>query len=524
MFEKFNLASAHVDDHVANGKGKHVAIFYRNHATTYEKLLELTNRAGNILKNRFAVEPENRVLLALKDSPELIYFFLSAMKIGAVPIVINPQSRPESLEYYLNDSRAKIVVFDNTSAPKINEVKNRLAFTKEFLSTQIDEFQTLMRESSRTLVAMNTSKDDVAYWVYTSGTTGKPKAAVHLHHDLMYSVPSYARYVLSASEKDIFYSTSKLCFSYGRVNSMHMPLMLGASVVLDSEKPDPERVVKIIDEFKVSLFFSVPTFYNTLIRYHEGTKGKKSWKGGESLRHCISAGENLPATTYRNWKALTNKEILDGLGSSEAEYIFVTNFPGKSRPGSLGQLVPGWEAKVVQKDGSGIEIGVGKKRTKQSSELIGNLWVKSDSIAAQYWRRHSDSKDTFVGDWYNTHDVVRVDWQGRFYYVGRSDDLFKVRGMWVSPHDIEDIVLSAPSVLECAVVSERDDSGMDRPRAFVRLRNDVDTNVAISQIQELCNKKLLPHQRPYSILRVSEIPKTQTGKIQRYILRAAEQE
>lgn len=505
--EEFNIASLHVDEHVRKGHADKTAIFYEEESITYGQLLDSVNRAGNALMG-LGVKPENRVMISLSDSPELVSTFLGAMKIGAVPFAVSPSSTPGDFEHYLNDSRAEVAVINSRVRSQLDKIRQGLKFLKKELVVGGGSYDDAVRNSSPSLEAFEANRDDVAYWVYTSGTTGRPKAAVHLHHDLFFSVLSYAKHVVNAGPKDIFYSTSKLSFSYGRVNSVHMPLMVGGSVFLDSEKPEPQMVSRNLEKYGVTLFFSVPTFYNSLVRYVESEGSRATFS---KLRLAISAGEPLPATICTKWTEATGVEILDGLGSSEAEYIFISNFPGRSRPGCSGELIPGWEAKLVDEDGTSIE----------EAGRVGVLWIRSDSTAAFYWNRHTDSQGTFVGEWYNTRDVLYRDEKGYFYYVGRSDDLFKVKGMWVSPSEVEDALLSHPAVAECAVIGQADEIGLTKPKAYLALKQ------GLAESQELANdirthaqRQLAPYKVPAWTVFVPEIPKTITGKLQRYKLRA----
>lgn len=504
--EEFNIASLHVDEHVNKGYGDKTAIFYEDRRISYRELLDSINRVGNALIG-LGLKHGNRVMISLSDSPELVSSFLGAIKLGAIPFVASPASNAEEFEHYLYDSRAEVAVINGQVKSKLDKFRHRLRFLKNELVVGESSYDDAVGNSSPLLEPFETYRDDIAYWVYTSGTTGRPKAAVHLHRDLFFSVLSYAKHVVRAAPEDVFYSTSKLSFSYGRVNSMHMPLMVGGSVFLDSEKPEPQKVLRNIDTLRVTLFFSVPTFYNSMVRYLESEIGPV---GFSKLRLAVSAGEPLPATIYDRWTEATGVEILDGLGSSEAEYIFISSFPGRSTPGCSGELIPGWEAKLVDEDGK-IVADPGK---------VGVLWIKSDSTAAFYWNRQEDSQTTFLGEWYNTRDMLYKDEKDYFYYVGRSDELFKVKGMWVSPSDVEDALLSHKAVAECAVVGRADERGLIKPNAYVVLKlGFAESEQLAGDIQSHAREKLAPYKVPARILFVSDIPKTVTGKLQRYKFR-----
>lgn len=514
--ETFNMATVLVDRHLAEGRGDRVAIYYRDQIITYGDLLRRVNRAGNALRNH-GIEIEDRVILFMADQPAFIESFVGAMKIGAVPVPINVISTPEELAYYLDDSRAAAIVLDADLVPRLPEVPPRYLkcmFVVGSTSphpgeglTQVPYYAELA-EASDELEAEPTHKDDPSYWLYSSGTTGQPKGTVHLQRDMVVCTSTWLRNVTRPTDSDINYSASKLPFSYGLVNGLYQPLLAGIATVLVSEPSSPPLIAETIKRYHPTVFFSVPTLYNLMLREREAGNLDLDLS---SVRCCISAGEALPAAIYERWHKTFGIEILDGVGSTEFGYIYLQNLPGHARPGSSGPLLPGYEAKLLDEEGNPVPLGE-----------IGEMHIHSDSFAAYYWKKRERSKDTFRGPWLKTGDRFWQDADGYYYYAGRGDDMFKTSGQWVSPIEVEGALLRHASVAETAVIGCGDSDGLIKPKALVVLRaGHYATPDLVSKLQDHAKAELAPdyYKYPRWVEFVTDLPKTATGKIQRYKLR-----
>ncbi|HEY7868817.1 MAG TPA: benzoate-CoA ligase family protein, partial [Methylomirabilota bacterium] len=344
-----------------------------------------------------------------------------------------------------------------------------------------------------------------AFWLYSSGSTGRPKGAVHLHHDSVICVDTYARQVLGMTERDRTVSAAKLFFAYGLGNNMSFPLGVGGQGVLYPHRPTPEAMFELIQRHRPTLFFGVPTLYAAMLQIKEAEKRYDL----STLRFCVSAGEALPEEIYRRWQERFGVEILDGIGTTEILHIFLSNRPGRARPGSSGPVVPGYEAVVVDDDGRPMPAGE-----------VGNLRVKGDSTMAYYWNQHEKTKDTLVGHWIQTGDKYYQDGDGYFWYCGRADDMLKVGGIWVSPIEVENTLMSHPAVLEVAVVGQADSDELIKPKAFVVLKDGHTAAPTLeTELKTFVKDKIAPYKYPRWIAFVPDLPKTATGKIQRFKLR-----
>jgi benzoate-CoA ligase family protein len=507
--EQFNMATALVDRHLQAGRGDRVAVYYGDQQLTYWELAALVNRTGNGLLS-LGIGLEDRVVLLLPDCPEFIATFLGAMKIGAVPVPVNTLATDEDLAYYLNDSRARAVVLTDECLARVEALRPRLPYLRHVVllgepRPGTESFAALVGSQRSELPAAPTSRDDASYWLYSSGTTGRPKGVVHLHADMVYCTRAYAEQVVGFGEDDISYSASKLFFSYGLVNSLYLPLWSGGAVALNPARPDATTILETIERYRPTLYFSVPTSYAQVIREIETRAQPPDLS---SLRLCISAGEALPPPIYERWRALTGVEVLDGVGSSEIGYIAISNFPGRSRPGTSGELIPGYQARVVDEEGEAVPQGE-----------VGDLWVRSRSTAALYWNQHDRTKQTFVGEWLKTGDKYYLDETGYYVYAGRSDDMLKVGGIWVSPMEVEGVLLAHAEVAEAAVVGVADDAGLVKPKAYVVLKSGAGSDELAQSLQEWVRDRLAHYKYPRTVEFVTELPKTATGKIQRYRLR-----
>lgn len=509
--EEFNLCTFLLDRHLEEGRGSKVAVYYEDKKLTYAEIAEMANRTGNALLE-LGVERENRVVICLPDCPELLASFFGAMKIGAVPVPVNTMALPEDYLYYLNDSRAKVLITNQELAPKMMQVRPDLKFLKHFVVVGKPEpgqlsYYDLIERASGTLEAAPTSKDDMAFWLYSSGTTGKPKGVVHLHHDLLYFMPPHCREVVSMTGDDIVFSSSKLFFSYGRNNSLDSVFLCGASVVLYPDYPRPEKLLEVVEKYRPTLFYSVPSSYWAMLNYIDEKGINPDFS---SVRHCISAGEALPKVVFERWREKFGIEILDGLGSTDVGAIYLSNRPGKIKPGSSGLLLPGFEGKLVDEDGNEVKRGE-----------IGTLWIKNDGTAAFYWNKHQKTKESFFGEWFNTGDKFYQDEDGYFWYAGRADDMIKAGGIWVSPLEVEGILLEHPAVSECAVIGGVDQAGLEKPLACVVLREGYTPSPELErELQNFVRDRAAHYKYPRWVKFVDELPRTSSGKIQRYKLRA----
>ncbi len=506
--ERFNAATVFVDDNVKQGRGDKDAIDYEGQTFTYDQVLEGVNRCGNMLKS-LGVEPENRVMLIALDCPEMVFGFFGAMKIGAVPIPTNTLLKPADYEYLLNDSRAKVVIVSEPLLTTVEQALPNLKYLKHVVvigePRRELSYKDLTDKASEFLKAEEMSKDDAAFWLYSSGTTGFPKGAVHLHHDMLVTSELYAKAVLGIDENDRTLSVAKLFFAYGLGNALYFPFRVGASTILYPGRPEPNAYFQAIEKYKPTIFYGVPTMYAAMLAV-EGTEKQYDLS---SLRVCVSAGEALPAAFYERWKQKFQVEILDGIGSTEILHIFISNRSGRVKPGASGELVEGYEAKVVDENGQPVKQGE-----------VGDLLIKGDSTCAYYWNKHEKTKETIIGEWIRTGDKYMQDADGYFWYQGRSDDMLKAGGIWVSPVEVENTLVQHPAVLEAGVVGHADEDTLVKPMAFVVLKQGYNSSDELAkELQNFVKDKIAPYKYPRWIKFVPELPKTATGKIQRYKLR-----
>jgi benzoate-CoA ligase family protein len=509
----FNVATYFVDRNVLEGRAQNVAIECGDERVTYEQLFERTNRAGNALRT-LGVHPKERVLLLLLDSPDFLYSFFGAIKIGAVAVPVNTQAKPHDYEYILNDSCARVAIVSESLLPQLEAIRREnLRYLREIIvvggakpASRHPRLSQLMDQASPDLAAQPTTKDDPAFWLYSSGSTGVSKGCVHLHHDMVVSAHHYAHAILKINERDRCFGVARLFFAYGLGNAGYFPLSVGATTILSPARPTPAGIYADIERYRPTLFFSVPTNYAALLDHHR--------PGGpdfdlSSIRHAVSAGEALPAPLFERFRQRFHVEILDALGSTESLHMVTSNRPGEIKPGSSGKILPGFEAKITDESG----------RPAAPNE-IGDLWVKCDSLCAGYWNQPEKTKHTFVGEWFRTGDKYRQDEDGFFWYAGRSDDLFKVHGLWLSPAEVESTLLAHPVVLEAAIIARDDEAGLAKPAAYVVLKREFAPNENLArELQDFVAERIGGYKRPRWIEFLQELPKTATGKLQRFKLR-----
>jgi benzoate-CoA ligase family protein len=499
--ERYNVGADLLERNLEAGRANKLAIASAAKDVTYGELFQLACGAAQALRD-LGVRREERVLIVGYDSPGWVAAFLGAIRLGAVPVPVNPLlQRSEDYDHFIDDSLARVVVVDANTEEKLSSAVARAAVTPRLLRAEE------ISPGPETAVAP-TRKDDMAFWLYSSGSTGKPKAVVHLQHDIPYTCVTYAEQVLGITERDITFSTTGLFHAYGFGNNFTFPYWVGASSVLHAGRNTPATVLETIEKRRPTLFFSAPTLYNAILNF-EGAKNRDL----SSIRHCVAAAEALPAEVWRRWKDAFGLTILDGVGSTEMLHIYCSNRLDDVRPGSSGKPVPGYELKILDEEGGPAPIG-----------QAGDLYVKGDSALAFYWAQHEKTKRSVLGEWFFTGDRYRIDEDGFHWYEGRSDDMIKVSGLWVSPIEIESALLEHPAVAESAVVGIGVE-GFTKIKAFVIIKGEAAPDDAlVVELQEHCKSRLQRFQYPHLIEFVPDLPKTVTGKIQRYKLREPSRE
>ena len=524
--ETFNVATYFVDRNVLEGRGEKTAIECGEERISYRQLLERTNRVGNALR-QLGVRIEERVALLLLDTPEFLYSFFGIIKIGAVAVPVNTYLKTHEYEYLLNDSRARVVLVSEGLLPHLQSIpRERLKYLSEIVvvrgrskqhsslrqqsvgqqSLGLQSLDQLMENASPELEAEPTRKDDAAFWLYSSGSTGPPKGCVHLHHDMVVCSELYARNILRMNEHDRCYSVARLFFAYGLGNAGYFPLGCGATTIFSPARPTPETVYTDIERYRPTLFFSVPSNYAALLAYRREDRAEFDLS---SVREAISAGESLPAPLFERFKQRFGVEILDSLGSTETLQMVIASRPGEARPGSSGKIIPGYEARIV--DDSGCSV---------APREIGNLLIKGDSTCAGYWNQHEKTKETFEGHWFRTGDKYYQDEEGYFWYAGRANDLFKVSGRWLSPAEVESALIAHPAIREAEVIARDDENGLTKPAAYVVVNDGfIGSDQLSRELQAWVAERIGNYKSPRWIEILPELPKTATGKLQRYKLR-----
>jgi benzoate-CoA ligase family protein len=500
-----DTVAAFLDEHVAIGEGERPAIVTPSGATSYARLLELVNRTGHVLREAGA-GIEQRVALWLPDGVAWAAAFFGAVRVGAVAVPMSTRLAPGVCAELLRDSRARVLVADPALAralapwlPDLPHLRSVIEAGEGASAPSLEQRQAAARID---LNPEPLTGDDMAVWLYTSGTTGGAKAAMHLHRDLL-ECRHYGIDVLGAGAADRVLATSKLFFAYALGNALLIPLFVGARTFLDARWAEPATVVDNIRAFRPTLFFSVPTFYARLLHAEVPREAFRS------VRACVSAGERLPPELYTAWRERFGVEILDGLGATETIFMVLSNRPGRSQPGSTGTPVPGTSVRLLDAEGHDVADGA-----------PGVLHVRTPSASPAYWNRVDRSRATFLGEWFRTGDVLTRDGDGFHHHLGREDDLFKVAGMWVTPAEVESVLLSHPAVAEAAVVGARDTGGLVKPFAFVVAPNGVAPERLAAELSALAAERLAAHQRPRHIAVVEALPRTATGKLQRFVLKA----
>jgi benzoate-CoA ligase family protein len=502
--ERFQMADYFLFHNLEGGREHKTCVYYRDETYTYGDAARWTNRAGNALRE-LGVEVEDRVLLVLPDCPEFVWTWFAVNRVGGVITMVNPLLPAEDYRYYLEYTRARVAVVHESvlenfapAARDARHLKNVLVVGGE--SGGFHSFAEVVGAQSDELTPADTHRDDIAIWLFTSGSTGHPKGAVHLQHDLPYNTECYAKRVLGVNENDLTVSVPKLFFGYATGTNLLFPFAVGGATALFSERSTPEKLFEVIGRYRPTILTSVPTMINAMLNV-AGATGKDL----SSLRFCLSAGEALPVELYKRWVETFGVEILDGIGSAEMFHIYITNRLGDVKPGSLGRVVEGYEAAVVDAEGRGLPPGE-----------MGTLRVRGDSAALCYWQAHEKSKATFAGDWCTTGDQFHVDEEGYYWYHGRTDDMLKVGGVFVAPAEIENCLLRHEAVLEAAVVGHDDGSGLVKPKAFVVPREGHAPGGALAEsIKDFVKSRLALYKYPRWVEFVTSLPKNDRGKIDR---------
>ena len=505
--DNFNVAVPFIDRHIAAGRGAKPAILTVDGRTeSYAELQHAVNRAGNAL-GALGLSPGDRVLMVVKDCPAFFHIFWGAIKAGFVPVPINTLLRAKDYAFMIADSGCAALIYSMEFAAEVEPaltLASRRPAQALAMNGDSGSFDVAMAAAGADLRAAPARPEDDCFWLYSSGTTGSPKGTVHAHRDMAVTAENYAVEVLGITGDDLCFSAAKLFFAYGLGNAMSFPLWVGASVALLPGPPSPEAVFEMIERFKPSLFFGVPTLYAAQLRALESQDWDLS-----SIRLCVSAGEALPGDILRRWQAKTGTSILDGIGSTEALHIFISNRSDRIKAGTSGTPVPGYEAKIIAEDGSLCADGE-----------TGRLLIRGQSTARYYWNNPQKTAETMVDGWLDTGDSYFRDAEGYYQYCGRNDDMMKVGGIWCSPFEIEAKLIEHAAVLEAAVVGGVDEDDLVKPKAFIVLNDAAaDQTALVTALTEHCKTGLARYKYPRWYEFVETLPKTATGKIQRFKLR-----
>jgi benzoate-CoA ligase family protein len=505
----YNFAADILDRNLAAGRANKPAFIDQRRSWTYGELADRVNRFADVLRAK-GIRREERILICLLDTIDWPIAFLGALKAGVVAVPVNTLMTEADYAFMLADSRACLLVVSDVLLPRFEKLIAACPDLAHVVVSGADpkgheRFDDLLAAAPAEDVTAPTTRDDIAFWLYTSGSTGKPKGAVHVHASLRLTNDLYAAPILGLNENDVCYSVAKLFFAYGLGNALTFPMSVGATTILLADRPTPDAVAALLRQHPVTVFYGVPTFYAGFL-----ASAAAPQTGEVKFRRCVSAGEALPSDVGRRWSERYGCDILDGIGSTEMLHIFLSNSPGDVKYGTTGKPVPGYEVRLVDEAGKPVSRGD-----------LGELIIRGPSSAIMYWNNRDQSRRTFMGEWTRSGDKYREDDDGYYVYCGRNDDMLKVSGLYVSPFEVEAALQSHSAVLECAVVAWLDEDDLTKPKAFIVLKSaEAGSPETVRALQEHVKAALAPFKYPRWIEFREELPKTATGKIQRFKLRA----
>jgi len=504
----YNAAHDLIERNLQAGRKDKPAFIDDNGVYTYAEVAHRTSAFANVLR-KMGVAAEQRILLCIHDTIDFPTVFLGAIKAGVVPIAVNTLLTQGDYEYMLTDSAARIAVVSAALLPLFEPLLGKVPTLERILvagSNQVpDGLTALLNQASGDFEVVSTSPDAPCFWLYSSGSTGAPKGTVHVHSSLIQTAELYARPILGIHENDVIFSAAKLFFAYGLGNGLTFPMAVGATAILMAERPTPASVLARLLKHQASIFCGVPTLYASMLA-NPDLPARDALK----LRRCISAGEALPEEIGKRWSRHFGVDILDGIGSTEMLHIFLSNRSGEVHYGTTGKPVPGYLVRLVDEEDKPVLRGE-----------TGELHISGPTSATLYWNNREKSRSTFLGGWTRSGDKYHEDENGYFIYAGRSDDMLKVSGIYVSPIEVESALINHPAVLEAAVVGKEDDDKLIKPIAYIVLKPGIQPSAALeADLKAHVKACLAPYKYPRWMKFVDELPKTATGKIQRFKLRA----